>query len=142
MSGIGTVKSLNDLMHERYQNPIEVTRGTVTIVGGTAGTTVGTSTIFVTGELLRATFITPDMQDSDSTNMQLVDELDINVFESGTQAESGTHTFAKGGTNLGGGGGTLDRNKVWLWGTTDVVMTAEGTQSASRNFPYLLLTQR
>ena len=141
MTGIGTTKGLTELHQEKLQDPIEATKGTVTI--DTSDTNQGgTNTIFVTGELLQATWTTANMEDADATLLELKDEDGVVAFSSGTQAESTQFSFAQGGTNIGGGGGTLNLDKVWLWGTTKVIMTAEGTQSADRNVAYTILTKR
>ena len=131
-------KGLNDLMLDWYKakagtagteadETIRKTVGTVTIA--TSDTTMGgTVSIEVNGKLSAAQFTTADMQDSDSTLMTLVNEAGGTAFTSGTKAES-TSYFMNVGTSA-------------LYGTTKVVMTAEGTQSASRSVPYLLLTER
>jgi len=131
-------KGLNELQLEWYQakagedgteadETIRLTVGTVTIA--TSDTTLGgTISIEVNGKVSAAQFTAPDMEGTDSTLMTLVNEAGGTAFTSGTLGESTSH-FMNVGTSA-------------LYGTTKVVMTAEGTQSSSRSVPYLILTER
>ena len=110
------------------KNLVRSTRGTVTIP--TSDTvTAATASIEVNGKLLGATFTTANMEDTDSTLFTLTDEYGQVTYTSGTKAESTTFRAVVAGTTA-------------LWGTTKVIMTAEGTQSANRAVPYMLLTER
>ena len=112
-------------MAEKQHNMV-VRRGTVTIVGADDTTTAGTSTQEMNGLVRWVDFTTANMQDSDSTNIVVVDEFGGTVYASGTVAES--TTFSNGTT-------------FPVYGTVDVVAVAEGTQSASREVPFGIILE-
>lgn len=132
-------KGLNDLRLDWFlakagtagdeaNETVRSTRGTVTIP--TSDTlTAATASIEVNGKVSQITFTPANMEGSDSTKMELIDEYGGTTYNSGTVAEAVLDLDRTGGT-------------VSLWGTTKVVMTAEGTQSANRAIPYMILTER
>jgi len=96
---------------------VESFKGTITIPASDTVST-GTQTIGqVNGVTKTVIFTTPDMQDTDSTAMTIVNASDVAFFSSGTKAESTTSV-------IGSEVGIIPGDKI--------VMTAEGTQSAAR----------
>lgn len=99
-------------------------RGTVTIPTSDS-VTAGTQTLGAGAEglLKQAILVTADMEDTDSTNFEINNPEGDTYFESGTQAESST---------------VLIGSEVTIQPDDQVVMTAEGTQSANRSVVYEL----
>ena len=96
---------------------VESFKGTITIPLSNTVVT-GTQTIGqVNGVTKTIFFTTPDMQDTDSTAMTIVNSSDATFFNSGTKAESTTSI-------IGSEVGIVPGDKI--------VMTAEGTQSAAK----------
>jgi len=97
--------------------------GTITIVTSDTVTT-GTATEVMNGEAKFVEFTTAAMQDTDSTDISIVLSEGGTVYASGTVAES-----------TGFSNGTV----FPVFGTHDIVATAEGTQSGNREIPYNIL---
>lgn len=96
---------------------VESFKGTVTIPTSDTVST-GTQTIGQVNGLTKTIFFTtPAMQDTDSTQMTIVNSSDAVFFDSGTKAESTTSI-------IGSEVGIVPGDKI--------VFTAEGTQSAAR----------
>jgi len=96
---------------------VESFKGTITIPTSDTVTT-GTQVIGQVNGVTKTIFLTtPDMQDTDSTKMEIVNSSDAVFFTSGTKAESATSV-------IGSEVGIVPGDKI--------VMTAEGTQSAAR----------
>jgi len=108
---------------------VKATYGTTTIVTSDTVTT-GTTKLTINGILRGLTWVTPDMEDSDSTKLEILDEKGYVMYDSGTQAESGTYT--KMGTAL------TTSFQLPFYGTTSLVFTAEGTQSTDRKLIYYI----
>lgn len=102
---------------------INATYGTATL--GSAGT-YGTAKITLNGILKQVVWITPNMEDTDSTKITVQDEKGYTLYESGTVAENGTYVL----------GTAVQTYDIPLYGTTSLVFTAEGTQGGARSFPY------
>lgn len=92
-------------------------QGTIQIPTSDSVTT-GTAASTISGLIYGVTLKTPDMEDTDSTKIQLIDALGGTLLDSGTQAES-TNIFY---------GTTRPVNTSMNW-----VVTAQGTQSANRD---------
>ncbi len=125
----GTISVLND--GTVASNQVSVTRGTVTIASSDSNA-AGTTTVEINGLMRGLTFVTPDMEDTDSTDLSLYDSYGYLIHSSGTVAELGTTIVYFGGT-------ALDRP---LFGTTTVIATAEGTQSAARDVVFTIKATR
>jgi len=125
----GTISVLNN--GTVASNQVSVTRGTVTIVSDNTYK-AGTTTVELNGLMRGLTFVTPDMEDTDSTDLSLYDSYGYLVHSSGTVAELGTTTVYFGGT-------ALDRP---LFGVTTLIATAEGTQSAARDVVFTIKATR
>jgi len=96
---------------------VESFKGTITIPLSNSVTT-GTQTIgAINGVTKTIIFTTADMQDTDSTEMTIVNSSDAGFFASGTKAESASHVIG---------------SEVAIVAGDKIVMTAEGTQSAAR----------
>jgi len=108
-------------------NQIKAQAGTVTIVSDNTYKN-GTTTVTLNGLMKSVTFVTPNMEATDSTNFQMYDPNNYSIWSSGTVAESSTTTVNFGGT-------ALDRP---LYGTTTIIAVAEGTQSAERAIPFVI----
>jgi len=95
---------------------VESLKGTVTIPASDTVST-GTYTIGqVNGVTKNIFFTTPNMEDTDSTKMEIKNSSDAAFFDSGTKAESATSV-------VGSEVGIIPGDKI--------VFTAEGTQSAA-----------
>ena len=125
---VGTVGVIND--GTVAANSIQATLGTVTIASSDT-TMDGTTTVSVNGLMKSLTFVTPNMEDTDSVQLDLKDPQGYSIYSSGTQAESATITANFGGT-------ALDRP---LYGVTTVIATA-GTQSAAKDITFVVKTVR
>jgi hypothetical protein len=100
---------------------VESFKGTVVIPVSDTVTT-GTQTIGeVNGVTKNIFFTTPDMQDTDSTKMEIVNSAGVAFFDSGTKAESATSV-------IGSEVGIVPGDKI--------IFTAEGTQSANRSVAF------
>ena len=97
---------------------VESFKGTVVIP--TSDTVVtGTQVIGEVNGLTHTIFLTtPAMEDTDSTAMTITNSADATFFNSGTKAESATSVVG---------------SQVPIVKGDKIVMTAEGTQSASRS---------
>lgn len=102
-------------MSDKQYN-VESFKGTITIPTSDTVTT-GTQVIGqVNGVTQTIFFTTPNMEGTDSTNMQIVNSADVAFFTSGTKAESATSVIG---------------SQVAIVPGDKIVMTAEGTQSAN-----------
>lgn len=99
---------------------VELLAGTIRIVTSDTVST-GTATIVTNGEVSHIVLVTPDMEGSDSTNLEVLNENGFTYAETGTSPESTTTSI-----------GTI----FPLHGTSSIVVTAEGTQSANRDIVY------
>lgn len=114
-------------MSDLQLNPL-VYRGTITIpTSDTVSTGTQTLTEAQACRTHHLIFTTPDMQDTDSTAMSIVNASNETFFSSGTKAESTT-------TSVG--------SQVILISGDKVIMTAEGTQQAARAITYEIRGQR
>jgi len=97
-------------------------RGTITIPTSDTVTT-GTQVLGpgAQGKTTHMILVTPAMEGTDSTKMEIQTTNSEVFFNSGTKAESGT---------------TSTGSEVILVPNDEVVMTAEGTQSAARDIIY------
>jgi hypothetical protein len=96
---------------------VESLKGTVTIPTSDTVTT-GTQVIDVVNGVTKTLFFTtPNMEDTDSTKMEITNSAGAVFFNSGTKAESATSV-------IGSEVGIVPGDKI--------VFTAEGTQSASK----------
>lgn len=102
---------------------VEILSGTVTIATSET-TTAGTNNYTSLNGLARhVTFTTPNMEATNSTRLQVVLTSSPNgtVFDSGTKAESSAFSIG---------------SQFPLDGTTSIIATAEGTQSANKAIPF------
>jgi hypothetical protein len=100
---------------------VESIKGTITIPASDTVTT-GTATLGAVNGLTNTIFFTtPAMEDTDSTNMQIVNSSDAAFFTSGTKAESTTSVIG---------------SQVAIVEGDKIVMTAEGTQSTAAAITY------
>ena len=100
---------------------VESIKGTITIPLSNTVTT-GTATLGEVNGLTNTIFFTtPDMQDTDSTAMTMVNSAGATYFNSGTKAESATSVIG---------------SQVAIVPGDKIIMTAEGTQSAARAITY------
>ena len=107
------------------QFQVERRHGTVTIATPAAN---GTASLTGINGLSRTVdFLTPAMQDTDSTNFNIITESDGTVFSSGTVAQSIR---------------TTDGTVFPYEGTMSIVAVGEGTQSADRDIVYDLYYTR
>jgi hypothetical protein len=103
-------------------------RGTITIASSNttfAGTEVLTTDAY--GMTKHILMVTPEMEGTDSTNLEIQTSDGIVFCETGTQAEKGT---------------TSTGTQVILLPADEVVVTAEGTQSADVDIVYEIRGQR
>lgn len=110
-------------MADKNRN-INIQKGTITIATSET-TTTGTVTANLNGIANHVTFTTPDMQSTNSTKLEvIVTESPVGtVFNSGTKAESSSFSI----------GSTFP-----LYGSVNIVATAEGTQAANKAIPYTI----
>ena len=99
---------------------VNVVKGTITIVTSDTVTT-GTVSHVINGLARWTEWLTADMQDSDSTLIDVISPAGGSVFSSGTVAESTRFSIG---------------SVYPLQGTWEIVATAEGTQDAAREIPY------
>lgn len=133
VTGVGTVAGIGVLALGTVTPtaPISATAGTTTIVASDTVTT-GTAKIEVNGIIKQVVWVVPDMEDSDSTKLEISDEKGYEWFDSGTKAESATYIE----------GTSIQTYEIPLYGTTSLVFTAEGTQSTNRDIAWYVKYQR
>lgn len=107
-------------MSDKQYN-VESIKGTATIVTSNTVTTGTVDLSGINGLTNNIIFTTADMEDTDSTNFQIVNSSGVAFMTSGTKAES--TTFVLG-------------TQVAIVDTDKIVVTAEGTQSADRAITY------
>lgn len=78
----------------------------------------GTQAVTVDGEIHAVTLVTPDMEDTDQTNLRLIDALGGTLVDTGAQAESAITSY----------GTIMPMNTTMEW-----VAYAAGTQSVAKN---------
>lgn len=106
------------------QHNVLIQKGTITIA--TSDTTMaGTVSARLNGLGRHVTFNTPNMESTNSTKVQVIVTASPvgTVFDSGTKAESSSFSIG---------------SEFPLFGSVDIIATAEGTQSANRAIPYTL----
>jgi len=96
---------------------VESFKGTITIPASDTVST-GTQTIGNVNGVTKTIFLTtPNMEDTDSTAMTIVNSSGATFFNSGTKAESATSVIG---------------SEVGIVLGDQIIMTAEGTQSAAK----------
>ena len=108
-------------------NQVSAYAGTVTIVSDDTNKS-GTTTFALNGLMKSLTFVTPNMESTNSVSFTIYDPNLYTVYASGTVAESATTTVNFGGT-------ALDRP---LYGTSTIIAVSAGTESAVRAVPYVI----